>query len=425
LKKLVTLLFLFNCSWAQSINFDAKGLFYLNDSDFGAFAYSTGIISKSNNLLSDKIGAFQFPVQMDDEGTEVLVSNSALDSYRNIAIKSDNRLCYVLESHGSFKSTGENKVYSIKDTPDGSYVSVIDISNLRKIKPDYRFQVAANPKAISLSKNNEYLAVGAEAYNQELQVFELNEFGKPIRLIPRPNNMGNATVNDILWHPNDDFIVFLRKETKEIGLVKVVRDGPTKKIIRLELVGNTIKMEGTPKSGIFSPDGKYFLVIDAKDELGTNPIGQNGHVFVIKFSFDESGTHALIAKADVQENPAKVIMQPNSNNFLVLNQRRSYDYPPNANTGKSSVSVLQLQSDGNIINKLNYQIEGVMPSGLAFDKSGKNFAVSFMQFLNFGKATGGINFYTIFSGNQIRIEKQNSIINTPKGVHSLNVIEDF
>lgn len=406
----------------QTINFDAKGLIYLQDSDFGTFSYGTKKIDKSAGL--DKIGAFSFPLQYEDSynNSEQTVSNSIIDNFKSIVLKSDNRLCYVLESKGSLKKDEKSILFS--GLPDGGYVSVVDISNLRNLKPDYRFPVALNPKAIALNKTNEYLAVAAEGYNQELQIFELNEFGKPIRVISKPTQMANGAVTDVIWHPKEDYLAYIKQDTKEIGLVKIIKDGPTQKIIRLELVGSTIKLDGIPKTGLFTKDGKFFLVLDTNDQIGMNT--GNGQVFVIKFNLEEQGGHSLISKAFVEENPTAMLIHPDGNTVLVTNAKKSFDYPINEkNTGKSSLSILNLTSDGSLVNKNNVVLEGILPSGLSFDKSGKNFAISFFQYLNFGKASGGIDFYKFYGGANPRIEKQVSRINTTKGVHFLKVIEDF
>ncbi|MBK6978462.1 MAG: hypothetical protein IPH28_16295 [Cytophagaceae bacterium] len=207
MKKVFFLVFSVITVQAQNINFEAKGLLFLNDGDFNPYSFGTGIVKK-DKMATDKIGSFVFPLELDEEGNEQTVSNSALDAFKNIAIKSDHRICYVLESHNSFKKDAAGQEYNLKSTPDGNFVSVVDITNLRNVKPGYRFQVAPNPKSLALSKDNKYLAVAAEGYNQELQVFELDETGKPVRLIQRPVALGNGTISDVVWHPTEDFLVF-------------------------------------------------------------------------------------------------------------------------------------------------------------------------------------------------------------------------
>ena len=427
MKKILFFVFCSINTIAQTISFDAKGIIYLQDSDFGTFSFSSGTIEKDKSS-TDKMGAFLFPLMFEDSysNSEQAVSNSIFDNSKSIVLRSDNRVCYILETRGGIKKEDNSKSVSLKNLPDGGYVSVVDIANLRNLQPDYRFPVALNPKAIALNKTNEYLAVAAEGYNQELQVFELNEFGKPIRLIQKPTALANGAINDVIWHPSEDFLAYLKADTKEIGLLRVVRDGPTKKIIRLELLGNTIKLDGMPKAGYFTKDGKYFIVLDSKEKVQTISNNLKGQVFAIKFNYEDQGVHALISKAEVEENPNNIVLSPDGNSILVTNIKRSFDYPINEkNTGKSSLSVLTLSNDGTLTNKQNIALDGIMPLGLAFDKSGKNIAISFFQFLNYGKPSGGIEFFKFSGGSNPKIERQGARINMAKGVHSLKVIEDY
>jgi DNA-binding beta-propeller fold protein YncE len=406
---------------AQTISFDAKGLLYLQDSDFGSFSYSTKKIDK---VGVDKMGAFMFPLQFEDSyaNSEQTVSNSVFDSFKSIVLKSDNRLCYVIESKGQLKK--DEKSVAFTGLPDGGYVSVVDISNLRNMKPDYRFPVALNPKSLALNKTNEYLAVAAEGYNQELQIFELNEFGKPIRVIAKPTALGNGAISDVVWHPNQDFLVYLKQDTKEIGLIKIIKDGPTQKIIRLEQHGGTIKLDGVPKSGVFTKDGKYFLVLESSSSVSID--SHNGQVFVVKFNLEDNGAHSLISKASVEENPTAMALHPEGNTVVVLNSKKSFEYPINdRNTGKSSLSLLNLSTDGTLSNKNNIYIDGILPGGIGFDKSGKNLAISIFQYLNYGKPTAGIDFFKFNNSVNPKIEKQPGRIITGKGIHFLKVIEDF
>jgi 6-phosphogluconolactonase (cycloisomerase 2 family) len=427
LKKTLFFLLFVTIANAQNISFEAKGMLYLQDGDFNSFSYSTGTIEK-DKASSDKIVSFFFPLIFSETNgfSEQSISNATFFNKKSIALKSDNRLCYVLETKGQIKKEQANGVVNIKNLPDGNYVSVVDISNLRNLKADYRFPIGTNPTSISLNKSNEYLAVGSETYKQELQVFELTEFGKPIRMIPKPSLMSNGTVTDIEWHPNGDFLAYIKQDTKEVGLIKVVRDGPTQKIVRLEQFGNTIKMEGLPTTGSFTKDGKYFIVLDQKKDLLSKDASQNGQVFVIKFNYEDASNHFLISKLEVEENPTAITIHPNGKWILVVNSKKSYDFPININlTNQTSISVLNLNAEGSLSPKAIVKVEGILPTNLVFDKSGKNLAIGFFQYLSYGKSFGGIEFFKFLENSTPILEKQSSKIYTTKGIHYLKVIDDY
>jgi hypothetical protein len=423
----IFLIFLPYLSLAQSPNFESKGILYLHDADFNTFSYGLDLIEKDAND-QDKIGAFKFPLNFDDsfKNSEKVVANSLIHAFKAMTISSNNRLCYVAESAGGVKKDQIARPVKIRDLAEGSYVSVVDVSNLQNLKADYRFQVGTNPHVLALSKNNDYLAVGTEGYNQEIQVFELDAAGKPIRLLPKPSLMNNGTISDLVWHPSEDYIAYINSMTREVGLLKVIREVATRKIIRLEIFGNPVRMEGQPVSGIFSKDGAFFYVLDRKNTPALTSVYDKGQVFSIKFNYEDALSHAFISKADVDINPVCMILHPNGKNLVVSNSRKSFEYPVNdRNTGKSNISLINIFPDGSLLNKGTVVIDGIMPLGLAFDKNGKNIALSCFQFMNYGKPMGGIEFYKFNAGDNPSLEKQNQRINTLKGIHNIKVIEEF
>jgi hypothetical protein len=414
-------------SFSQGPTFESKGILYLHDADFNTFSYGLDLIEKDPND-QDKIGAFRFPLNFDDsfKNSEKVVSNSLIHAFKAMTISGNNRLCYVAESAGSVKKDQNNKPVKIKDLGTGSYVSVVDVSNLQNLKADYRFQVGLNPHVLALNKSNDYLAVGTEGYNQEIQVFELDATGKPIRLLPKPSLMNNGTISDLIWHPNEDFIAYINSMTREVGLLKVIREVANRKIIRLEIFGNPVRMEGQPVSGIFSKDGAFLYVLDRKNTPSLTSVYDKGQVFSIKLNYEDALNHAFISKADVDINPVGMVLHPNGKNLIVSNSRKSFEYPVNErNTGKSNLSLINIALDGGLLNKGTTLIDGIMPLGLAFDKNGKNLALSCFQFMNYGKPMGGIEFYKFTAGDNPSLEKQNQRINTLKGIHNIKVIEEF
>ncbi len=414
-------------SFSQKPIFEAKGILYLHDADFNPFSFSLDQIEREAND-QDKIGAFKFPMSFEEtaKNSEKVVANSLLHSFKAITVSSNNRLCYVAETYGSPKKDQQGKVIRIRDLSEGSFVSVVDVSNLQNLKADYRFQVGATPHVLALNKTNEYLAVGSEGYNQEIQLFELDGAGKPIRLLPKPSLMNNGTISDLVWHPSEDYIAYINSLTKEVGLLKVIREVASRKIIRLEVFGNPMHMDGQPVTGLFSKDGGYFYVLDRKNSPSQTSLYDKGQVFTIKFNFEDALKHAFISKVEVDINPVGLVLHPNGKNLVVNCIGKSFEYPVNdRNTGKASLSILNISTDGSLQSKGSFQIQGIMPLGLSFDKYGKNLALSCYQFLDYGKAIGGIEFFKFNAGDAPSVEKQNQRINTNRGIHNLKIIEEY
>jgi len=387
---------------AQAPDFDAKGIFYFQDSDFNADSYSTRKITKSG---MDLVGVFTFPLKYPEsrQPSEQNISNSVIDNHRMAAIRADRKIAYILETRGPLAKGAKDA--GLGDLPAGSYVSVIKIADLHALKPDYRFPVAENPTSVSLDPSHKYLAVSSQYTGNEVQIFELDDFGKPIRLLPQVLHMDGGAVYDLIWHPSKDYIVFIRKEDKEIGLIRVVRD--RNNIIRLEQAGELVRFEGNPVAGMFSKDGKSFFVLDQGDAANRIP----GKVFQVKLSLEEDGRHVLLNRADVGFNPLHISMNPAGDYLFVSNGGRT-------DQDNASVSVLSYKNE-NLEAQSEVALDGLLPTPVRFDKGGKNFTVGCFQSKTFGKPMGNISFYR-FSGG--KAEKQVGSILMPAGVHYLEVL---
>lgn len=404
-RRTLIVIFLFSGKlFAQAPDFDAKGVFYFQDADFNADSYSTQKITKSG---IDLVGVFTFPLKYPEsrQPSEQNISNSVIENHRIAAFRTDKKIAYVLETRGTLQKGARDA--GLNELPPGNFVSVMKVSDLHGLKPDYRFPVAENPTSISLDPSHKYLAVSSVNTGNEIQIFELDDFGKPIRLLPQVLHMEGGAVHDLIWHPSKDYMVFIRRDEREMGLIRVVRDRSN--IIRLEQVGDVVKFEGSPVAGVFSKDGKSLFVLDKGD--AANRIA--GKVFMVRISLEEEGKHVLMARADVGFNPLHITMNPAGDHLFISNRGRTEHGEENA-----SVSVLSVKGE-TLEAKTDLPLEGLLPTPVRFDKGGKNFTVGCFQSRTYGKPMGNIAFYR-FSGG--KAEKQPGSILVPAGIHYLEVL---
>ncbi len=385
---------------AQAPDFEAKGVVYFQDSDFNADTYSTQKITKTG---VDLMGVFTFPLRYSESQSpsEQSISNSAVENHRMVAFRSDRKVAYVLETRGTLPK-GAQEV-GLSDLPGGGYVSVVRTNDLHALKPDYRFPVAENPTSVNLAPSDRYLAVSSANTGNEIQIFELDDLGKPVRLLPQVLHLDGGAVHDLIWHPSQEYIVFIRREDKEMGLIRVVWD--KQHIIRLEQIGETVKFEGSPFSGLFSKDGKNLFLLDQGDAAN----GVAGKVFQVRLSLEEDNRHVLLSKVDVGFNPVNIAINPSGDVLMISNRGRSES---------ASISMLSF-ANGNLEAKSELPLEGTFPTGVVFDKSGKNFAVGCFQSRTFGKPMGNVCFYRFSAG---KVEKQAGSILVPAGVHYLQAV---
>jgi DNA-binding beta-propeller fold protein YncE len=412
-------------TFSQKLSFDAKAIIAISDADMAASAYIDGKLLKEKGT-KDVFSTIKLPLkQYSDELNNIIVSNSAMNWSKGMVISPTHNLAYIAETRG-MTPDNVNEVADIStELPTGGYISVVDIKDINNPKLLYKFPTGKNPIAVDISPTGEYLALCTEEYGKELQVLELDESGKPIRIINKPKEFPSGRVTDITWHPNGDFLGFTMEDSKEIGLIKVTRDGPTTKIIRLDLLGHMLKVGNLPGAGQFTPNGKYYLVPDTKSILGKSQESDlTGNLFVIKFNLEGTGDHFLITKAKLGENTSGFTISPDGELVIATNVKKSF-YPWNNSSfsQKSSLSLLKLTSDGSLNNIGEYEFDGIMPENVVFDSTGKNIAVTIFDYYNFGKHFGGIEFWQVKNGDKPSLQKQEFKLFMPRGCHTIHVIK--
>lgn len=412
-------------TFSQKLSFDAKAIIAVSDADMAASAYIDGKLLKEKGT-KDVFSTLKLPLEKyADEISNIVVSNSAMNWSKGMVISPTHNLAYIAETRGMTPDNVGEVANISAELPVGGYISVVDIKDISNPKLLYKFPTGKNPIAVDISPTGEYLALCTEEYGKELQVLELDESGKPIRIINKPKEFPTGRVTDITWHPKGDYLGFTMEDSKEIGLIKVTRDGPTTKIIRLDLMGRTIKVGNLPGAGQFTPDGKYYLVPDTKAILGKEK-GNDlvGNIFVIKFNLDGNNDHFLITKAKLGENTTGFAISPDGSLVVATNARNSF-YPwesPDFNK-KSSLSLLKLTSDGTLNNVGEYEFDGILPENIVFDKSGNNIAVTIFDYQNYGMHFGGIEFWQVKNGEQPSLQKQEFKLFMPRGCHTIQIIK--
>ncbi|UBM58464.1 hypothetical protein LAG90_16800 [Marinilongibacter aquaticus] len=408
-------------AFAQDVNFEAKGLLFLSDADMSAFSYVDGDLRKEPNN-KDAVSTLSFPLGYDDHQPihSDFASNSILGQSQNVVLNPQHTVAYVLETKGETLTTRE-RISDLGDFPNGKYVTVIDISDLAMPKSLYRFEVGHNPTSIALDAEGQYLAISTEEYNREIELYELDESGKPVALIKKPASLPPGRITNLEWHKNGEFLAYLNQDEASLGILQVVRDRPTKKIIRLENYGETIQIGGVPVTGSFTPDFNHFIVLDSRkamDELGNNA---KGELFVLKLNLDSpQNQHYLLSKVEVGENPIGFDIHPDGQHIIVTNVERSFLLPNESKqSGEWSLSIISLASNGILKEIEKTKMDGILPSKAVFDQSGNHIAYSVSQYLTIGQHFGGIEFLNFNKNNPKEIQKQKAKVYVQSGIHDL------
>ncbi len=418
MKKILPLLLIVSFGFAQEPSFNAKGLICLSDGDSNPINLLSPTTA-TDKFAEDRAYIIPFPVSVSASKKlkEYNISNSIFSS------SSISEICTNIPSLAFFLETKGTSSEGGSQPGSGGFISVMDVTSPANARTLFRFPVANNPLSISLSPNNDYIAVTSEEYDNEIQVIELNAEGKPVRKIKKPVLIGNERISHICWSPDGAFLVYSNATKQEVGLIQVVKDGPTQKIVRLELYGQPIKLGLNPGMGKFTPDGKYYIVSDLKNRKTEQYNLQPAELFVVKFNFEPKQPHYLLSKQEVGYNLEDFAIHPSGNTVFALTSNKSFHTLQSVlPQDEGKIHLLDIDPSGVITEVRTYPVKGKYPSGLAIDSKGDNIAISVSEYDTYGISFGGIQFWNYSKSPNKQLQKQNVDFYMPKGVHHLKVI---
>lgn len=396
-----------------TIDFNARGILTLSDGDMAASASIDGKLMKEVGV-KDALTVYPLPLKLGQEIGTSPVPNSSIGWNRNVAVMSDGRYAFVIETRGQTADSVKAVKNVATDLPAGSTMYIVDISNMAK--PSARkAPVGKNPLAIDILGSN--VLITSEEMGKELRMFEIGAGGLPTRNVPIALNLTNARATDVSWHPDGEFIAITVEETKEIWLYKAKQNAQGK-IATFEAFGAPVKISGKPSHGSFTPDGSLFIISDLKD-------GAAGELAVIQFNTTatdpKTAEHKLIGQTAVGAGVESFSISPDGSMIVTANKNNSAQ-PWEGNVGKAGVSLLSLAKDGKIAKVADYDIDGIAPEGITFDKTGDNVAVSVYEYFDYGRRNGGVEFFKVNKGGTPSLAKQLAKISAAKGCYAVKLI---
>ena len=392
-----------------TIEFNARGILALSDGDMAASAVVDGKLMKEVGV-KDALSVYPLPLKLGQEIGSTALSNSAIGWSRTAAVMSDGRYAFVIETRAQTTDSVKTVKNVATDFPAGSNLYIVDISNMAK-PSTRRVSVGKNPLAVDMLGSN--MLITSEETAKELRMFEIGAGGLPTRNVPIALNLQNARATDVTWHPEGEFIAITVEETKEIWLYKAKRN-PQGKIATFEAFGTPAKLTGKPGLGSFTPDGSLFIVSDLAGEL-----------VAIQFNTTaadpKTAEHKVVAQTPVAAGVESFAISPDGTMIVTANKANSAQ-PWEGSVGKAGVSLLSLAKDGKATKVADYEIDGIAPESIIFDKSGDNVAVSVFEYFDYGRRDGGIEFFKVNKGGAPSLTKQMAKISAPKGCHTVKLI---
>ncbi|MFN4086593.1 MAG: YncE family protein [Spirosomataceae bacterium] len=404
-----------------SPQFEAAGLLMLHDADMQAATFSQGTWNRDPNHR-DLFSTLTFPLKnpLETVFRSTPVPNSSIRTGKSVVIHPELKLAYVLEHRGGLgkEVTQVSVSADMTDIPAGEFLTLVDFSDLEAPKALYKMPIAKNATSISISPDHHYLAISSTEDEREIEIIELSEDGRPIRIITKPSAFPSGKIVDVQWHPSGDYVAYINATSKTVGILKAIKDGPTGKMIRMEQGDHTLAVGKSPVQGKFSPDGSYFFVMDAKKSKADFRVSEKGELFVIKLNAE--GNHFLLSRCTLGENPTDLAVHPNGMWALVTNAEKSYVQGSETPATSATISILAITGQGNATTQREITLEGAIPMSVTWDKTGKHVITGQYEMANFGIKVGGLDFWRWQdTTGKPQLIPQNGKVLVPRGVHSI------
>jgi DNA-binding beta-propeller fold protein YncE len=408
----------------------AGDLLVLADTDMPAFAYANGILKpriEENDAVYVLSGGLEPRVE-----TRLAASNTVTTWPNAMAVSQDGRFAFVIEGR---KGAPED-VDAVDDVqealPPGDRLTVMSRGSGGLWTRVGEVETAPRPTGIALAPDGRHLVVSTATQGAALEFFEL-EGGRPVMPVqidvPVAGGVGpdTGTITAIAWHPRED-VLALNMGGDTVGFARLRRgaDGA--------VMGATVEGVVTDVGELlsvlrWSPDGRFLYALDTGWGPRTIDRVLNGPGSIHVIAWDASAPRLIgsVASGRSSENFA---LSPDGAFLATLNMERTYlpsGFPTGLIRGRSasSVSLFNVDPSTGIPEQMGEAVEfrGVLPQGIAFDRTGHSLAVTVFQDHDANSTTGWVEYFHIEGdGTAARLRPTGHRVATPRGAHDLVLI---
>lgn len=127
----------------------------------------------------------------------------------------------------------------------------------------------------------------------------------------------------IAWHPSGRFMAIVLGASDRVCFVQVRRSEEGAPMIRKW--GNEIATDPAPRTGVFSPDGRFFITANValRDEPDVQVIAASGTLSVIRMSdsMEDGASHRRVGTARLPHRPHAMAMAPGGDRIVTVSRR--------------------------------------------------------------------------------------------------------
>ncbi|MEM6256674.1 MAG: beta-propeller fold lactonase family protein [Cyanobacteria bacterium P01_D01_bin.156] len=408
-------------------------LLALSDVDMVATAYEDGNLGAVVPDTEDTLAIAKLPFGNHDKpDATITASNSVFSPPAVMDVTPNGQLAMVIETWQP-RSPGATK---LSDLTQGNKLRAFDLTNPDQPQLVSEVDIPKQSQAMQVSPAGDLIAVTGFDLTNGLTFVSIrnNQLGTPQtfqfpELTPRPDLPLDGAIF-VQWHPSGRYVAVNFNIRSQVIFYEVVRasDGI---VSELRQWGNIVRVNKFPMSGRFTPDGHYYITSDLQwgpDVPGFFNVNQGVLTTVRVAASDapaEQAQHFTVAVAEGGLASETIAISPNGQ-FLVVSSMR--------NTGKlradpsydpeASLGLYRINPETGVLSRIGeWRYEATLPQGLAFDTSGNFVFVGVNAYNNDNPMQGGVEIWRLQQGEDVRLERLNTVMRLPRGVHMLSLID--
>ncbi|MFM7423551.1 MAG: beta-propeller fold lactonase family protein [Elainella sp.] len=406
-------------------------LLALSDVDMVATAYEDGNLGAAVPNAQDTLAIAKLPFGNNAKPEATIpASNSVFSPPAVMDITPNGQLAMVVETW----QPRSPQATKLSDLVQGNKLRAFDLTNPNQPRLVSEVEVPQQSQAIQANPSGDLAVITGFDLANGLTFVPIrnNRLGTPQtfpfpELLPRPDLPLDGAIF-VQWHPSGRYVVVNFNVRSQVIFYEVLRTA-TGSVSGLRQWGNTVRVNKFPMSGRFTPDGRYYITSDLQwgpDVPGFFNVNQ-GLLTTIRVATPDApadkAQHFTVAVVEGGLASESIAISPDGQ-FLVVSSMR--------NTGKlksdpiynpeASLGLYQINPETGVIDKIGeWSFEATLPQGLAFDASG-SFVFVGVNTYNDNPMQGGVEVWQLHRGAKASLERMNTTIRLPRGVHTLSLI---
>jgi 6-phosphogluconolactonase (cycloisomerase 2 family) len=231
----------------------------------------------------------------------------------------------------------------------------------------------------------------------------------------------------VQWHPSGRYIAINLVDRGQVAFYEVLR-GEDGTVSAIRPWGNRVQTNKFPFVGRFSPDGRYYITSDVQWGIDTAGFYGVREGILTTVRLAEVGTTGDAAKHTVPHIVlggwgAETIAISPDGRFLVTSNLRGTGKPDGSRdwTEHASLSLYELDAEtGRLSPRGEWPVAGVLPQGLAFDRTGQNLFVGVNRYRKDDALLGGaVEVWRLTTDGGPALTPKLARIRLPAGVHTI------